>query len=309
VPDHFKLVDIETGECFDPRCKASNRCPHCRAIAARETIEMLVLDAVVDAPTIMLTLTARRFPAGGELRRTLAKIVKACRRRWPEFQWFVPRERQERGELHIHPLVKHVPDDDGRELYELVTRIWCARHDAVAYPFDRRADGPQGLKLVADGQGLVRYLTKDLAHSLKSAQALEMGFRGHRTSQTRGYFGGGAAVARAAARESLRRRAATWKLAEQGLGAEEIAAELDRERRLELRRLAVPHEAARGTSSTPDKIAEHIAAAALAWREERELIDWCLEAGRLSPPGAAGSDLDGKRRGPPAEALRLPTFS
>lgn len=230
VPDWFKLVDVNSGECIDPRCKATNKCEHCRKIAAAETVEMLLLDALSgDAPTLMLTLTARSFPRGDELRRTLGKIVKACRLRWPDFEWFVPRERQTRGQLHIHPLVKHVPMEDKRALYELVTRIWCARHDAIAYPYEIRHRGPQGVKSVTEGQGLVRYLTKELAHSLKSAQALELGFRGHRTSQTRGYFPEGAQVARAAARRSLHERRLAYRLNERGGDPLELAQLLDQE--------------------------------------------------------------------------------
>lgn len=217
VPDWFQLVDVASGECIGVRCKATNKCEYCRKIAAAETVEMLLLDALSgDAPSLVLLLTARTFPRGEELRRTLCKIVRACRRRWPEFEWFVPRERQVRGELHIHPLVKHVPVSDSRELYELVTRIWCDRQDAEALPFDRRREGAQGLEGVTEGQGLVRYLTKELAHSLKSAQALELGFRGHRTSQTRGYFADGAQAAREAARRSLRERRLAYRLTEQG---------------------------------------------------------------------------------------------
>jgi len=284
VPDWFKLVNRQTGECVDPRCRATNRCEYCRKMAAAETIEMLLLNAMSgNAPTLVLMLTARTFPTGDELRRTLRKIVQACRRRWPDFEWFVPRERQVRGELHVHPLVKGVPTDDDsmRALYDLVTRVWCARHDAQAYPFEERARGPQGLKRVADGEGLVRYLTKDLAHSLKSAQALELGFKGHRTSQTRGYFPEGAMAAREAARESLRRRRLAWKLAKEGLDAQAVADELDRTNDDEWFFHRLPSPARRvpandGLAPLPS----FMLAASEDWRAEREAIDEGLAAYR-----------------------------
>jgi hypothetical protein len=198
-------------------------------LAATETVEMLLLDADGgDPPTLMLTLTARRFPEGRELDRTLRKLTRAGRRPWPDLQWFATRERQARGALHLHLLVKHVPDDEEsmRKFYELVTRIWCARHDAEALRYEQRASGAQGLKRITHGEGLVRYLTKDLTGSLRSIQAVPAESHAHRTSQTRNYFPGGVTAARKAARESLRRRRAEYSLRERGYSPEEIEAKL-----------------------------------------------------------------------------------
>jgi hypothetical protein len=227
--EDLRLLNLDTGEVIYTRCKATNLCPVCRTYAVRETVEMLLLDALSDAPIGMLTLTARRFPEGDELRRSLAQVVKAVRVRLPHFQWFVPRERQSKGRLHIHPLCKGITPDDFEQLYDVATGIWTSRHDAIAYPFVNRSEGPQGLKSVHEGRGLVRYLTKELSHSLKSSQAVEMGFRGHRTSQTRGYFAEGATAARARARESLRHRALIWKIAaaRPELAAWEVQAEVE----------------------------------------------------------------------------------
>lgn len=227
--EDLRLLNLATGELIYTRCKATNLCPECRVYAVRETIEMLLLDALEYPPVAMATLTAREFPKGPELRDTLRKVVLACRRRWEGFEWFVPRERHRSGQHHIHPLIKGVTEADFPELYDVITGVWCGRHDAVAYPFDLRADGPQGLKSVNEGQGLVRYLSKDLSHSLKSAQALEFGFRGHRTSQTRGYFPEGAAVMRERAKASLRHRALIWKIAADNpdLAAWEVQAQVE----------------------------------------------------------------------------------
>jgi hypothetical protein len=228
----MKLVNKVTGECFSPRCRATNLCPYCRMMAVLETAEMHLLDARSgDAPTHLLTLTANTFPTGAELRRTADKIVRGCRRptRWTGFEWFLTRERQVRGVQHLHALIKHVPTDEDstRQLYEVITRIWCERHRAEAHPYEERANGPQGLKLITDVEGVVNYLAKDLTESLKSKQALEIGYQGHRTSQTRGYFAQGTTAAREAAQESLRRRRMTWLLEEQGVAPDQMDAAIE----------------------------------------------------------------------------------
>ncbi len=188
---------------------------------------MLLLDAKRgDAPTLMLTLTARTFPTGDELRRTLEKIVRACRRpnRWPEFEWFVIREPQARGEAHIHALVKHVPRDQDsmREFYEVVTKIWCGRHDARASSFEERRTGAQGLTVITDVEHLANYVTKDLTEGLTFKNPT-----GHRTSPSGGYFGTGAKAAREAAQTSLRRRRLTYRLQKEGVAVDQLDAAVD----------------------------------------------------------------------------------
>lgn len=249
IPDHFKLVDRLSGECVSPSCRATNQCEHCRKQRAALLVEMLILDAMNDAPTLALLLTARKFPEGDELRRTYAQIAKALRRRWPQFRWFVPKEQQREGRIHVHPICKGIPDDDAsmREAYEITTRIWTARHDAIAYPYgseeirrDPKRRGPQGIVRLADAGGFVRYLHKELAHSLKSAQALPLGFRGHRTTHSRprkdapGYFILGTKETEDLARRSLRERRLAYRLTQQGITGQHaqdlITAELERPR-------------------------------------------------------------------------------
>jgi hypothetical protein len=64
------------------------------------------------------------------------------------------------------------------------------------------------------GEGVVRYLAKTLSHGLKREQAPPLGWRGHRTSQTRGYLVRPASVMREEARESLARKRDLARLSE-----------------------------------------------------------------------------------------------
>jgi hypothetical protein len=55
-----------------------------------------------------------------------------------------------------------------------------------------------------------------LAHGLKAEQAPPIGWRGHRTSQTRGYLVRPASAMRVEARESLRSKRALWRALQAG---------------------------------------------------------------------------------------------
>jgi hypothetical protein len=73
-----------------------------------------------------------------------------------------------------------------------------------------------------DGYAVTRYCSKMLAHGLKVEQAPPIGWKGHRTSQTRGYLVRPAAVMREEARRSLRVK----RLLHRGLSLREAELEL-----------------------------------------------------------------------------------
>jgi hypothetical protein len=112
-------------------------------------------------------------------------------------------EFQRRGALHLNLLVKGVLGSELDPFASLVMSMWCARVDAL--PVAQWAD------VVNDGYGVTRYISKMLAHGLKAEQAPPRGWRGHRTSQTRGYLVRPASVMREEARRSLREKRALWR--------------------------------------------------------------------------------------------------
>jgi len=166
---------------------------------------MLTLDAVEYAPTLWGVLTAREHLTRAECRRHLRQLLVAARRRWPAVEWFVQVEFQRRGALHLNLLVKGVPVGDVDELRDVLVERWCARVDAGS------GREHQWFGTVSDAEGVVKYLAKTLAHGLKAEQAPPIGWRGHRTSQTRGYLVRPAGVMRDEAKRSLRLKRKLWR--------------------------------------------------------------------------------------------------
>lgn len=207
------MVNLGTGEMVPGRCRATNLCTYCRTLYTVETVEMLTLDAVEYAPTLWAVLTAREHLTRSDCRRHLNQLLRAARRRWPACEWFVQVEFQRRGALHLNLLVKGVPEDDCDAFRSTLVGVWCSRVDAL--PAGQWAD------VVNDGYGVTRYIGKMLAHGLKAEQAPPLGWKGHRTSQTRGYLVRPASVMRREAREALRVKRLIYK----GLDAQ--AAELE----------------------------------------------------------------------------------
>jgi hypothetical protein len=117
-------------------------------------------------------------------------------------------EFQRRGALHLNLVIKGVPIEDDGELLELLCERWCARVDALPVG--------QWVGRIEDAAGVTRYLQKTLAHGLKREQAPPIGWRGHRTSQTRGYLVRPASVMRQEAREALRDKREIWRAAQRG---------------------------------------------------------------------------------------------
>lgn len=220
-PANLRL-ESTLGDLIPGLCKATNLCEYCRVIAVIETAEMLWLDAMEWAPTMWLVLTAREHLTRKDTYAHLRQLRAAARRRWPDCQWHVQVEFQKRGALHLNLLVKGVPVEDAQRFYEVVTGVWCKRVDAVAGPFEAQQRGGQTLQEVTGANGLVRYLQKELAHGLKREQAPPMGWRGHRTSQTRGYLVRPASVMRQEARASLRDKRVRRRAEAAGLTGEAV---------------------------------------------------------------------------------------
>jgi len=258
-PEHLRLKwsNGELTGLVRGRCCATNLCPYCRVQAVVETAEMLWLDAAEFAPSLWVVLTAREHLTRKDCRRHLERLLRACRRRWPLIQWFVQVEFQRRGALHLNLLVKGVPAESGELLLALLTERWCARVDA---------EPPgQHIEAMSSAQAVARYLQKELTHGLKREQAPPLGWRGHRTSQTRGYLVRPASVMREEARASLRLKREIWRVGQaapelDAMTVVDIAAELVR------RKAAYTWELV----STP----------------RRELVPGQFEAGMANPPVA-----------------------
>jgi hypothetical protein len=201
-------VNLSTGEVVPGRCRATNLCRYCQTLYVVETVEMLTLDAVEYAPTLWAVLTAREHLTRAACRDHLQQLRRAARRRWPSVEWFVQVEFQRRGALHLNLLVKGVSVGDQEQLREVLVGRWCERVDAEPVG--------QWVGAIEDGVGVVRYLSKMLAHGLKREQAPPIGWKGHRTSQTRGYLVRPASVMREEARNALRVK----RLIHRGLTAE-----------------------------------------------------------------------------------------
>jgi len=202
-PERMWIVNEKTGELFRGRCRATNLCPSCAMHYTVETVEMLTLDALENAPTIWLVLTAREHLTRSQCRDHLRQLRKAARRLWPHVEWFVQVEFQRRGALHLNLLVKGVPVEDVQRFGAVLVARWCSRVDAEPQA--------QWIEAMNDGYGVTRYISKMLAHGMKAEQRPPIGWAGHRTSQTAGYLVRPASVMREEARASLREKRLLWK--------------------------------------------------------------------------------------------------
>lgn len=197
--DEHRLISA-AGRVVRVRCKGPNLCLYCRTLSVVETVEMLTLDALEYAPAIGVVLTAREHLTRKQTYSHLRQLRRAVRRHWPAAEWFVVVEFQLRGALHLNLLVKGVESVDVAQFREVVFALWCSRVDAErsgqwCEAFSERAGG---------AEGFVRYVAKVMAHGLKPSQAPPLGWRGHRTSHTRGYLVRPTPIMRAEAQASLR---------------------------------------------------------------------------------------------------------
>jgi hypothetical protein len=167
-----------------------------------ETVEMLTLDAMEYAPTLWLVLTAREHLTRSDTYSHLRQLRRAARKSWP-VEWFVQVEFQRRGALHLNLLCKGVPVEDEPRFADVIFGRWLERVDAERIG--------QWSGVVQDGVGVTRYISKMLAHGMKAEQRPPLGWRGHRTSQTRGYLVRPASAMRQEARVSLREKRRLWR--------------------------------------------------------------------------------------------------
>jgi hypothetical protein len=180
-----------------------------------ETVEMWALDAAEYAPSVWVVLTAREHLTRADCRGHLEALRRAARPLWPGIEWAVSVEFQRRGALHLNLLVKGVLASEAERLLLVLGERWCARVDAEIQG--------QWAGSIYDEGGAIRYLNKQLAHGLKAEQAPPIGWKGHRTSQTRGYLVRPASVMREEARQALRLK----RLFHGGRSLEVAAAELE----------------------------------------------------------------------------------
>lgn len=214
-PEGLWLLREATGELVPGRCKSTNLCAYCRRLGVLETVEMWTLDALEWSPTLWAVLTAREHLTRSDCRRHLEQLRRAVRRRWPDAEWAVSVEFQRRGALHLNLLVKGVPTGQAEAFRQVLCDVWCSRVDALPVG--------QHVEAIADAKGVVAYINKTMAHGLKAEQAPPLGWRGHRTSQTRGYLVRPAAVMRKEAHRSLAIGREVWR----GLDLETAASVVD----------------------------------------------------------------------------------
>jgi len=218
------FVNEETGEIVRSRCKAPNLCSHCRVCSARETVEVLTWDAEDQLPAFYAVLTCRNFLTRQKLRRHLEHLRRQLRKVWPQLEWFVALEWQRRGAIHVNLIIKNVARSLLRAFRARLWRGWSRRVDAVPEA--------QYVAEIRNPLHAARYVAKLGQYLGKAEQSAPVGWRGHATSQTRGYFGTPIAYLRQLAKISLRwkaqrlafRRAgcsrieAAWKAADLVLG-------------------------------------------------------------------------------------------
>lgn len=197
------LFNVQTGELAGIRCKAPNRCSHCRRVSASQTAEMIAMDAEDSAPTLYVVLTCRDLIDRAELRRHLCQLRRSALKLWPALEWFCALEWQARGAIHVNLLVKGVPAADAERFGARLFGVWSRRVTAV-----REA---QYCRPIASARHLGAYVAKLAEYLGKSEQSCPPGWRGHRTSQTRGYFATPVAALRRRAIQSI-----GWKIARAG---------------------------------------------------------------------------------------------
>ena len=254
-PETLRLLNHTTGELRPGRCRATNLCPYCARLFAVETSEMLLLDALEDAPTLYVVLTAREHLTRAECTGHLRHLRRTLRARWPHVRWATTVEFQKRGALHLNLLVKGVDRDELEEFHAAICGEWCGRVDAEL--------SGQWSDVMGDAVGVVQYVS---LHFMKSSQAPAIGWRGHRYSSSRDYLVRPASVMRLEARRALRLK----RLLHRGLDVEtaelELAAADLTEWTMEHVRPAELEPAARGPLELPESL-EH----ALERLEARDL--------------------------------------
>ena len=194
-PETWWLVNRATGEASQGRCKATNLCSYCRDAYLRETAAVLRLECEARVPTVYLVLTAREHLTRAACKHPLEMIRRWFRKHWPACEWFVTVELQKRGALHLNLLLRGVPAHDAPRVQVIASREWCGRVDAL--PVAQRAES------IWDADGVAAYVAKFETYVTKADQQPRVGWTGHRTSQTRGFFPEGMKAMRARVRSHL----------------------------------------------------------------------------------------------------------
>jgi hypothetical protein len=301
----IELLNERTGELVTSRCKATNRCPRCARRYARETTEMLILDAAGWAPTLYMVLTARAYLTRADTYPHLRHLRRVTRKRWPAIEWFIQVEFTQAGRLHLNLVVKGVDVGEREQLHQVVVSEWCRRVDAEPVG--------QWSGEIAEAGGLARYLAKQLGHGLKGNQAPPIGWEGHRTSHSRGYFPDGTAQARQEARESLRRQDITRAAAARGHRGPALEQAVEQELAAAAEASWIPYaphllkhpgwvlsrrEALRGGEPCLDPRNEPADAQSAAWTS----TSWSQSASTAEPPPGRTTDSEtAPGSAPPAE--------
>lgn len=198
-PEGWWLVNLATGLAVQGSCKSTNLCKVCRDRYLRETAEVLRYASAIWPPSLYVVLTAREHLSRAAVKHPLEMIRRWTRSVWPACEWFITVEMQKRYALHLNLLVRGVPASDAFHFQMLATREWCRRIDARAVA--------QHSEPIWDVDGVARYVSKFEEYITKADQQPRLGWAGHRTSQTRGFFPGGIG----AVRELVRRRM-VWRI-------------------------------------------------------------------------------------------------
>ena len=194
-PEGWYLVNERTGECVQGRCGATNLCEYCRGRYLRETAAVLRAQCSQVPPTVYLVLTAREFLSRADCRRHLEHVRRALLRHWTPCEWFLTVEIQKRGALHLNLLLRGPEAAESPWVWSVAARRWCSRVDAL--PVGQHAEP------VFDSEGVERYCAKFERYITKSSQQPAIGWSGHRTSQTRGFFPAGMRAMREQVRAAL----------------------------------------------------------------------------------------------------------
>ena len=233
----FLRLRADDGELIRPRGRRVNQCDYCAKLAAVENCEMLVLDALDgDAPQLVAILGTRTPTVDmAVFARAREQVIRAVRHRWPEAQYAYqvefttgmgPRSGGRRRP-HWNWFWKGIPRQDAEEAREVILRIWCEHVDAEP--------AAQYVAEIDNAVGLTKYVTE---HFMKESQRPPRDFTGQRFCASRGYFRGTTVtVARARARESLRRKRELHKALKSGCPARDAERIARENYRFQLRRV------------------------------------------------------------------------
>jgi hypothetical protein len=215
------------------RC-GNRRCERCDRREAMELARVLQLDALVRPIEALLTLTTKN-PAdakhGEKFRRSMERVVKALRRRWPHLSYcafieFTTGKSERSGghrRMHAHVLLRGLEvkadDEEWQKLPQeqrleavrkVASKVWCARMGT--------ADAAQDIRPIDGFEALATYLAH---HHRKREQAPPDWWRGMRTRASQNWWSRPIAELRQEAREQLRLEQVRW------LAATRVQADID----------------------------------------------------------------------------------